>query len=117
MKDADGSKDPAARCAGSSYSIYELLKTSSEVSQETWMMDAESGGESDPSERPEAQSPIIQKNRKWNEQASGRPIEMTAKGPLHPPRARSNRRSARLQSGALSPDPRYHVFVWNKLPA
>jgi hypothetical protein len=31
------------------------------VSQETWMMDAASGGEFDPSERPEAQSPIIQK--------------------------------------------------------
>jgi len=36
---------------------------------------AASGGESDPSERPEAQSPIIQKNRNRNEQASGRPIE------------------------------------------
>jgi cytochrome c551/c552 len=32
--------DPAARFAGSSYYIYELLKTSSGVSQEIWMMDA-----------------------------------------------------------------------------
>jgi len=83
--------------AGSSNSIYELLKTplcgtkllyafwlkaSSGVSQETWMMDAASGGEFDPSERPEAQYPIIRKNREWNEQASGRPI--TAAGGLHP---------------------------------
>ena len=45
------------------------------VLQETWMMDAPSGRESDSSERPEAQSPIIQKNRYQNEQASGRPIE------------------------------------------
>jgi hypothetical protein len=67
--------DPAARCAGSSYYIYKLLKTSSGVSQEIWMMDAASGGESDPSERPEARSPIIQKNWNQNEQASGRPIE------------------------------------------
>jgi hypothetical protein len=34
-----------------------------------------SGGESDLSERPEAQSPIIQKNWNQNEQASGRPIK------------------------------------------
>jgi hypothetical protein len=45
------------------------------VSQETWMMDAASGGESDPSERPEAQSSIIQKNSNENDQASGRPID------------------------------------------
>jgi hypothetical protein len=32
-------------------------------------------GKSDPSERPEARSPIIQKNWNQNEQASGRPIE------------------------------------------
>jgi hypothetical protein len=85
-----GRKDSAARCAGSSYYIYELLKTSSGVSQVTWMMDAArcagssyfiskvlktSGGESNPSERPEAQSPIIQKNWNQNIQASGRPIE------------------------------------------
>jgi hypothetical protein len=68
-------KDPAARFAGSSYYICELLKTSSGVSQETWMMDAASGGESNPSERPEAQSPIIQKNWNQNDKASGRPID------------------------------------------
>jgi len=45
----NGMKDPAA---------------SSGVSQGIWMMDAASGGESDPSERPEARSPIIQKT--WN---------------------------------------------------
>jgi hypothetical protein len=55
-----GLKDPAA---------------SSGVSQETWMMDTANGGKSDSSERPEAQSPIIQKNWNENDQASGRPIE------------------------------------------
>ncbi len=88
-------KDPAARFAGSSYSIYELLKTSSGVSRETWMMDAAplrgtkllyafwlkaSGGESDPSERPQAQSPIIQKNWNQNDQASGRPTDRPDRG-------------------------------------
>ncbi len=33
-------------------------------------------GEFDPSERPEAQSPIIQKNWAQNDQASGRPIQV-----------------------------------------
>ncbi|MBN2200955.1 hypothetical protein JW777_03270 [bacterium] len=71
-------KNPAARFAGSSNCIYELLKTSSGVSQETRMMNAAplrgtkllyafllkaSGGGSNPSERPEAQYPIIQKNQ------------------------------------------------------
>jgi MtfA peptidase len=45
------------------------------VSHETWMMVAAAGGESDSSERPEAQSLIIQKNRNNNDQASGRPNE------------------------------------------
>jgi len=43
----------AARFAGSSYSISKVLKTS--------------GGEFDPSERPEAQSLIIQKNQNQND--------------------------------------------------
>ncbi len=45
--------------------------------EKTWIMDAESGGGSNSSERPEAQSPIIQKKLNQNDQASGRPIEMT----------------------------------------
>jgi hypothetical protein len=45
------------------------------ISQENWMMDAGNSGETDPSERPEAQYPIIQKNWTLNEQASGRPID------------------------------------------
>jgi hypothetical protein len=39
---------------------------SSGVLLETWMMDAASGGEFDPSERPEAKSPINQKNENQN---------------------------------------------------
>jgi hypothetical protein len=62
------------RAAGRLYAMNDPA-ASSGVSQEIWMMDAASGGESDPSERPEARSPIIQKNWNQNERASGRPIE------------------------------------------
>jgi hypothetical protein len=54
-------KDPAAPLRGIKLLYAFLLKA---------------GGEYDPSERPEAQSPIIQENRDQNDQASGRPIGM-----------------------------------------
>jgi hypothetical protein len=68
--------DPAARCAGSSYSISKVLKTSGGPNNEQIsLLGPAKLGESDPSERPEARSPIIRKNWNQNEQASGRPIE------------------------------------------
>jgi hypothetical protein len=45
------------------------------VLQENWMMGVASDGKSNSSERPEAQSPIIQKIWNQNEQASGRPTK------------------------------------------